>query len=197
METKQEKTIRPVTNSPAKVKKKSELRRIGESFISEEARNIPRFLAQDVFIPTTKNLIYDFVMGGLGMLLFGKFGARQSRTGSGSRVDRVSWVDNSSRIDYSGASKKTNYDEPRDRPRFDYGMITFETRGEAEACLDQMCEVISTYGFVTVADMYDMVQLTQPYTSANYGWDNLSQAIVERVRDGYIIKLPKAKPIRR
>ena len=58
-----------------------------------------------------------------------------------------------------------------------------------------MQDVIDSYGVVTVADMYDMAQLTQPYTSNKYGWMNIRNAEVKRVSDGYIIKLPKAMPI--
>lgn len=71
----------------------------------------------------------------------------------------------------------------------------FETRGEADAVIDQMGAVIDQYNVVTVADMYDMADLTAPYTSNKYGWTSIRDARVERVRDGYVIKMPKARPI--
>ena len=58
-----------------------------------------------------------------------------------------------------------------------------------------MVEIIDNYGFVTVADMYDMVDLTAPYTAAKYGWTNIRTAEVIRGRDGYMLKLPKAMPV--
>ena len=58
-----------------------------------------------------------------------------------------------------------------------------------------MQDIIETYGFVTVADLYDMVDLTPPYTANKYGWTNLRNADVVRIRDGWIVKLPKAMPI--
>ena len=77
-----------------------------------------------------------------------------------------------------------------------YDIITFETRGEAEGVLDEMRNVIDTYNWVTVADMYDIADLTAPSHTANkFGWTNLASADVTRSRDGYIIKLPKASPI--
>ena len=58
-----------------------------------------------------------------------------------------------------------------------------------------MCELIDTYQMVKVADLYDLVGISCDYTANNYGWTNLRNASVERVRDGYILKLPKALPI--
>ena len=58
-----------------------------------------------------------------------------------------------------------------------------------------MCEAIETYQMVSVADLYDLVGVTGDYTDNKYGWTNLRNAKVVRVRDGYMIDLPKALPI--
>ena len=93
---------------------------------------------------------------------------------------------------YLGSTKDEN--EP-DKDLYE-GDITFETRGDAEAVLEQMDDVIDRYGIVTVADMYDMADLTAPYTSNKYGWTSINSAEVVRVRDGYILKLPKATDLK-
>ena len=51
------------------------------------------------------------------------------------------------------------------------------------------------YGVVSVADMYDLCGMTCNYTDNKYGWKSLARADISRVRDGYMIKLPKAEPI--
>jgi hypothetical protein len=49
---------------------------------------------------------------------------------------------------------------------------------------------------VTVADMYDMADLTAPYTANDYGWKSVVNADIVRARDGgWILKLPNARPI--
>ena len=59
-----------------------------------------------------------------------------------------------------------------------------------------MDELISTYGIVSVADLYDLVGITGgSYTDNKYGWTNVHNASVIRVRDGYMIKMPKALPL--
>ena len=49
---------------------------------------------------------------------------------------------------------------------------------------------VDRYGFVTVADMYDIAGLSAPYTTANYGWTSVKNAKVIRMRNGYKIDLP-------
>jgi hypothetical protein len=66
----------------------------------------------------------------------------------------------------------------------------------AESVREEMCNVIEEYGFVTVADMYDMAGLDQPYTSNKFGWTSIRSAESIRLRDGgYILKLPRPMPI--
>ena len=57
-----------------------------------------------------------------------------------------------------------------------------------------MCELLDIYKTVTVADLKDLVGVTPIYTDNKYGWTNLRNADVQRVRDGYLLKLPKALP---
>ena len=58
-----------------------------------------------------------------------------------------------------------------------------------------MIDVIEQYNVVSVLDLYDMVDMSAPHTANKYGWTNLRNADVVRVRDGYVIKLPKPFPI--
>ena len=54
------------------------------------------------------------------------------------------------------------------------------------------CKIwIQKYGFVTVLDMYDIVDLFTPYTAANYGWTNLKSATVSRINSAeFYLNLP-------
>ena len=54
---------------------------------------------------------------------------------------------------------------------------------------------METYGLVRVADLYDLVGITGSYTDNKYGWTNIRNVEPIRVRDGYMLKLPKAMPI--
>ena len=72
----------------------------------------------------------------------------------------------------------------------------FDTRGDAEAVLDSMNDIISQYGMVSVSDFYDLANVANDnYTMNRYGWTNIAGATAVRVRDGYILKLPRAIPL--
>ena len=49
---------------------------------------------------------------------------------------------------------------------------------------------------VSVMDLYDLVGITGQYTDNKYGWTNLRNAEPVRTRDGYMLKLPRAIPLK-
>ncbi len=134
-------------------------------------------------VPAIKKAISDIVTNGIDMILYGETGKTKSNTAA-SKVSYRSYYDN--RRDYSAARIKTGYN---------YDDIILDNRGEAEEVLSRMDELISTYGLVSVADLYDLVGVTGNYTDNKYGWTDIRSASVIRVRDGYILKLPKALPL--
>ena len=94
----------------------------------------------------------------------------------------------------SSSYKRDRYSNdahPR-QTRLDYEDIVFETRGDAESILSMMKELIERYKVVTVADLYDLADIsTDNYMSNKRGWIDLRNAEVVRIRDGYVIKLTK------
>ena len=59
-----------------------------------------------------------------------------------------------------------------------------------------MEDIIERYGFVKVADYYDLAGVSiDNHCTNNYGWTDLRTASISRVRDRYVINLPKALPI--
>ena len=178
--------INAVVSGSAKTKKKSEIRKAADIFISEDVHNLKNYLLMDVILPAVKRGI----MGALDMIL------------NGGKVGNY-YNDNNSRT--PKVSYRNYYDEPRDdrryggqqraRTRFDYEDIIYQTRGDAEAVLQQMYEVVDRYGLVTVGDMYDMARLDQPYTSNKYGWTRLNNVEVVRSGNGYTLRLPRALPL--
>lgn len=181
------KKVEKVVSRSAKVKKKSELNKFRDVFIAEDASTVKSYVFMDVLVPAVKKLISDIITDGIDILLYGGTSNHKKKSGS----SKVSYRDYYAR-------KDDRHSEPRTRSRFDYDDIVFDTRGDAEAVLDQMQDVIDKYEFVSVADMYEMSDLpasAAPYTANDYGWTNLRTAEIIRVRDGYVIKMPKARPL--
>lgn len=182
---KEEKRVQKVVTGKAKTKKNG-ARKLTDIFISEDASNVKSYIFMDVLVPAIKKAISDIVTDGVAMILYGETGGRKTK--SSSRVSYRSYYDDR-------RDDRRDRDRFGSRGRFDYDDVVFESRGEAELVREQMVELIERYGFVTVADMYDMADLTAPYTANKYGWTNIRNAEFVRVRDGYILKLPKAMPI--
>ena len=176
--------VEKVVQGTVKTKKKSELRKLADTFISEDATSIKSYIILDVLIPSAKKAISDIVTNGIDMLLYGESGVRRNRSSS-SRVSYRDYYDSHRRRD----------DRPI-RSGYTYDDIIFDDRGEAEEVRERMDELIDAYGVVSVADMFDLAGITCQYTDNNYGWTNIRNATVERVRDGYILRMPKALPLK-
>lgn len=185
--TAEDKKIQKVVRGSVKTRKKPGLTKFTDVFISEDASNVKTYILTDVLVPAVKKLVSDIVRDGIDMILYGSTGGRGS-SHSGSKVSYRNYYER-------GNDRHTSNSEPRAKTRFDYDDIIYDTRGDAESVLSLMRGALEQYKIVTVADMYDMAGLTEPYTSNRYGWTNLRTAEVQRVRDGFVIKLPKAMPI--
>lgn len=180
------KKVEKVVSGVVKTRKKSEIRKFADVFVAEDAHTVKNYLVQDLLIPSIKNTILDLIIEGATIIFKGEPGrARKS----------------SSNVDYVSYRRYADRDRRDERPyssvRSNYGLddIVLESRGEAEKVLSCMDEMIDTYGFVSVADLYDLVGKSCNYTDNNYGWTSLRNAEPVRVRDGYVLRLPKALPI--
>lgn len=177
-----ERKIEKVVRGSTKLRKKSEIRKVADVFISEDAQNVKSYIVMDVLIPAVKKLISDIVVNGIDMIMYGSTGHSNRK----SNTDKVSY-----RNYYDDRRGSNRGSETRSRYEFDE--IEFESRGEAEAVLQEMDNVMERYGMVRVADMYDMAGRQAPYTSNNFGWTSLRNAEVRRLRNGgYVINLPRA-----
>lgn len=176
-----EKKIEKVVQGEVRSKKKSGLQKITDAFVPDDVANVKSYIIEDIVVPAAKEILLDSVKAILG--INGKNGNKQTPA---SRVSYRQYYNNDSRRNYSSGGN-------RSRNSYDFDDIVIDNRGEAEEVLDRMEEIIATYGFVSVADFYELVGVPSNYTDNNYGWSNLRNAYVDRLRDGgYIIKLPRA-----
>lgn len=177
------KRVEKVVTGNVKTKKKSELKKLSDVFIAEDMSNVGNYIVMDVLIPAFKKAVSDIVTNGIDMLLYGSNG-RTKKPG------------NSHYVSYDKMSKRDDRPvESRVRTGYDHREVILDSRGEAEEVLTQMEACIDTYGTVTVADMFDLIGVSSQYTDQKYGWTNLRNAKIVRVRDGYLLDMPKALPI--
>lgn len=186
-EQQSEKKIEAVVKGNAKTRKKGEMQKFADVFIAEDANNVKTYIFMEVLVPAIKKAISDIVTNGIDMILYGEAG-RTKRNNSASKVSYRNYYERDSERTRAGSASR--------RSSFDYDDVIFDTRGDAEAVLDAMNDIISQYGVVSVSDFYDLARVANDnYTMNRYGWTNIGGATAVRVRDGYILKLPRAIPL--
>ena len=177
-----EKSIEKVVKGTV-VKKKNGVRKFTDIFISEDVENVKSYVLMEVLVPAVKKAISDIVTDGIDMILYGSTGGNRKRSTNASYVSYRSYSDN---------KNDRHYDSMNSRSGYSYDDIILNTRAEAEEVMLQMTELLDRYGIVSVADLYDLVGVTGNYTDNHYGWTQLRSTEVIHVRDGYLLKLPRA-----
>lgn len=151
------------------------------------SEGIGTYIIWDILIPTLKDTIWDIIRNGSEMMIFG-----QTKSNRNLRRDR-----DRSYVSYGSFSREreTRERSQYNRNRHNFDEIIIDTRGDAETVLSNLVDLIEDYGIATVADFYGFVGLEIEWSDQKYGWDNLNRASIRPVRGGYIIELPKAKPL--
>ena len=177
----EEKKLSSVVSGQVTTQKQSGFSKFAGSIVQESFSSLGNYLVEDWLIPAFKKTIDDLFSNGIHYLLYG----RSAETKSGTLASKLS---------YSGYYK--SYNEPQRESVsgvLDYDNIIFSNRGDAEAVLSALDDVIDRYGVVSVGDLYELSDVDIPsYTVNKYGWMNIRSAEVIRCRDGYMLKLPRA-----
>lgn len=179
----EDKKIEKVVTGTVKQRKKTGLSRAASTFMPGDVDSVKSYILMDVLVPSIKRAISDIVCNGINMLL----GEPTRGKGGNSIGAKVSY-----RQYYRDPDERRDYARPRVQAQYSYDDIVFDNRGDAEEVLYRMEELLERFEVVSVADLFDMAGISCNYTDNKYGWTDLRSAHVERVRDGYIINLPRA-----
>lgn len=175
----EKKVVEKITTGKVKTRKRNEIQRFADEFIAEDLGNFKRYIIFDVLIPWIKKGIWDIGTNGLDMLLYHGQGGGKSSGGQ--------------RTPYQSMYPKVNSQQSSQTIHsiYSFNNFTFDNRADAEEVLERMRDILATYGTVSVADMYDLAGITGQFTDNKYGWTDLKSAYVDRVYDGYLIRLPR------
>jgi len=157
-----------------------------ESFFNTDGVQIGDYILNDVLLPGAKQIVYDIVMNGLGLSLFGQTMSHTTKRHGGS----------SGLTNYRSASNKSPQQRTisnRAKATHSFDDILIDDKFEAEGVLEMMAVLIDEYDQCTVADLYSMVSITSTHADKKYGWTNISSAYVKRDIQGYILILPKTE----
>lgn len=188
--------IERVIKNDVVVKKKSGMSKFKDAIISDDAGSLKSYLINDILIPTIKNTFADIIKNGTDIIFFGERGRHGKSRSTASTVSYRNYYDSKNdRRDDSYASRRDSL--------YDFDDILFKTYADADDQIEMMCDVLDHYNSLSVADFYESVNKASliRYTDYDYGWTsaNFDQRRVKpiRVRDGYIIDLPRVIPLKR
>lgn len=175
------KKVEKVISGNVVKKKKSFCKQMKENILGEDIKEVSSYVFWDTLIPALKSTLVEMLTGGIEMFFYGR------KTSKSSRDKRNTYVSYNSMYDRTPSRKEST--TSRNTGAFDE--FVFKSRSEAETVRDHLVDLIEEYDMVSVADFYDLVGETGNFTDNKYGWVNLADAKVIRVRDGYIIDLPR------
>lgn len=160
-------------------------RKIMDAFFGPGVENLKDFLVYDMLIPSLRDMTADSLIGMVETI----FGRGRQKPGT----TKVSY---SSGTNYSAVSTgKQQANTNRLSTKYDMTDIILEHRYDAQDVLDIMGEIITEYGCVTVAKLYELVGKSSDYTAHNYGWTTLVGAKPERVVGGWVLSLPPVQKL--
>lgn len=182
-----EKKIEKVVSGTVKTKNNTG-RKLVDMFIKEDIGTVGSYLFYDVIIPNIVDGVHDVLRKGIDAIFLGKNNTSKKNTPS----NMVSY-----NKCYSNRDDRRSYNDTRYVSKPDYRDIIIGNRGEAEEVLAQMNDIIREYEMVSIAELYELVGQTHlsEHTDNKYGWTDLRTAYVQRVSDGYQLKLPRVKPL--
>lgn len=92
-----EKHVEKVISGTVKPKKKSEMQKFADVFISEDVNNVKSYIVMDVLVPAIKKAISDIVTNGIDMILYGEAG-KSKKNSTASKVSYQKYYDGGKKI---------------------------------------------------------------------------------------------------
>jgi hypothetical protein len=181
-------------------RKKPFSKRFAETFIGGDAKTVGLYIVYDVLLPAVKDTLADAMSQGVERMLFGEARPSTRRSsnrgpGQGSYISYNRYAPNQPRQDARYGRQDPPSISRRARATHDFDEIVLASRAEAEEVIDQLFAILERYESVAVSDLYELVGITNTPQDEKWGWNNLQGASVSRVRNGYLLNLPKTEPL--
>lgn len=191
--------IEKIITGQAMVRKPSGFKRFRRSFIAGDASSVGDHVFWNLMVPSAQDALSEMVSTFIDMMIYGEKRSRVShqapRTGPGStsKVNYSTTVGQGSRLVLPPGQNNPNSDR-NSRP-FTPNDIIVPTRAEAEGVINRMFEVLEKYSSVSVAQLYSMIDVSPDMIDYKFGWTDLSDSDIRRVRHGYLLFLPPVQDI--
>ena len=204
----EDKKIERIVEGVVVRRKASLFKRFLKLFGFGDIKGVGEFVLYTILIPAAKDTTSEAFGTGLDRIIHGESRPHNRRSSSRyGRDDNYYNYGNRYNTNSSNGSSRRDRDRDRDRDEpernisrraratHEFDEIIIPSRHEANEVIDQLCEIISKFDDVSVADLYAMVNVPSSFSDRQWGWTNLRDATVSKVRGGYLLDLPKPEPI--
>lgn len=174
------------TGSPSKKKQSLSKRLLTEISGDSNRSGIGSYILSEIVVPAAKDVLLNAITSGAKMLIFG--GEPPKATGSTYAQSTYK-----PRTNYSNSYRATSSNRDYQKKSiFDSSIYIFDSRDEAQNTLDQLLDLIDTYGQASISDFCECIGEATTYTDNTYGWYNLNNArVVVSPQSGYYLNLPR------
>lgn len=165
------------SKKPGSTREKSLGEKMAKAFIAADIRDVKTTVVQQYLVPGLKQLFFNIIAGGLGMLLgVGSFKGGNLVSGGSSSQTAYN--------KYFGNSTNANPVKPAASCHFEERI--FDTKEDANAFFNDICEYVAAYQYLTVAIYHESIGVSvKSAVENNYGWVDLSRCeIVQDTRRG-------------
>lgn len=191
------KKIEAVVSGEVTARKKSLGRRFKELFIGGDSKSVMQYVIGEVLIPQAKDMITEAASSGFERLIYGDNARRPNRFGSRPVGSGPTPYNRYAMRGNNPLGRSTREDRPPMASLKSHGIedILLATRVEADTVLDRLYDLLAKYEMVSVSDLYQLINWSSNHIDHKWGWTDLQGTSVHRVRDGYVLNLPKPQPL--
>lgn len=197
-ETSTKREVARVTTGKVVLRKKPLYKRFIEAFRPEDNKGFVEYALLDLLVPGIKDTVADAASAAIDNALgTGVSHGRRRRSGGGgyTSYNRMGSARPRGHRDRSREDDDRRGSRHEDRSPSEHREIIVYTRVEAEEVIEQMIELIGNYDAVSKRDLLTMVGEDWEYTDEDWGWTDVRGARIHKIRDGYLIDLPRPEPL--
>ena len=183
------KEIKPVVSGAKKVQRPAS-RRFLDFLLAESPKAMAKKVAIDTLWPRAKAGFEAAANEFLAGMLWGNGGVRPPTGLVSGPVLRGGTA-----AMYHSASQPQSITQARQavthQSSGNYQDIVVPTQEYAEALLANLIDLLNQYRVVAVADLYELAGMSPSISDNSYGWTSLDTARISKVREGFLLELPR------
>lgn len=168
-------------------------KRVFGSLIQGDASSVFRYILEDVALPAAKDMLTSMVSEGIERMVYGD--SRSSTRRSTGRPSGTGGYINYNRMTVPPRSEPRTGMSRTARSQHEFDEIVIPSRPQADDVLVRLEDLIDRYKVATVSDLYELVGESSSFADEKWGWTDIRDARVKRVRDGYLLEMPRPEPV--